>query len=47
VIPAVAYARFSSDMQREESVEAQLKHIYEYAQKNNMVIIKSHKMRKK
>ncbi len=37
MIPAVAYARFSSDMQREESVEAQLKHIYEYAQKNNML----------
>lgn len=42
MIPAVAYARFSSDMQREESVEAQLKHIYEYAQKNNMVIIKEY-----
>jgi site-specific DNA recombinase len=42
VIPAVAYARFSSDMQREESVEAQLKHINEYAQKNNMVIIKEY-----
>lgn len=39
---AVAYARFSSDHQREESIEAQLKDIYEYAAQNNIVIIKEY-----
>jgi Site-specific recombinases, DNA invertase Pin homologs len=42
MIPAVAYARYSSDMQREESIEAQLKYIYEYAEKKGIVIIKEY-----
>ena len=33
VIRAAAYARFSSDHQREESIEAQLRAIREYAEK--------------
>jgi len=37
-----AYARFSSDLQREESIEAQLKDIYEYAAKNNIIIVKEY-----
>lgn len=39
VTKAVAYARFSSDHQREESIDAQLRAIHEYAQKNNIIII--------
>lgn len=35
---AAAYARFSTDMQREESIEAQLYDIREYAKKNNIII---------
>lgn len=37
---AAAYARFSSDMQREESIEAQLYDIRRYAEKNNLIITK-------
>ncbi|HHX67885.1 MAG: recombinase family protein [Miniphocaeibacter sp.] len=36
---AVAYARFSSDNQREESIDAQLRAIEEYAQRNNILLI--------
>ena len=36
---AVIYARFSSHMQREESIEGQLKVCYEYAQRNNYTVI--------
>lgn len=36
---AVAYARFSSDNQRDESIDAQLRAIREYAEHNNMVIV--------
>lgn len=39
---AVAYARFSSEMQREESIEAQLHAIDEYAKKNNLLICGSY-----
>ena len=39
MLKAVAYARFSSDNQREESIEAQLRAINEYASRNNIVII--------
>lgn len=39
VIRAAAYARFSSDHQREESIEAQLRAIREYAEKNDVVIV--------
>jgi len=37
---AIAYARFSSNNQREESIDAQLRAIKEYAKKNDMNIIK-------
>ena len=36
---AVAYARYSSDMQREESIEAQIKAVYDYAEKKGITII--------
>ena len=38
MIKAVAYCRYSSDRQREESIEAQLRCIHEYAKSNDMVI---------
>ena len=38
-IKAVAYARFSSDMQRHESIDAQLRAIREYAARNNILIV--------
>lgn len=37
---AAAYARYSSDNQREESIEAQLRAIREYCQKNNIQLVK-------
>ncbi|UNC91640.1 recombinase family protein [Candidatus Contubernalis alkaliaceticus] len=40
---AVAYTRFSSDNQREESIEAQMKSIKEYADRNNITIIREYK----
>lgn len=40
MIKAVAYARYSSDNQREESIEAQLRAIKEYCEKENMQLIK-------
>jgi site-specific DNA recombinase len=36
---AVAYARYSSDNQREESIDAQLRAIREYAEKENILIV--------
>jgi len=36
---AVAYARFSSDMQRGESIDAQLRAIQKYAKENNFMVI--------
>jgi len=39
VIRAAVYARFSSDNQREESIDAQLRAIHEYAEKNDIRII--------
>lgn len=36
---AVIYARYSSDNQREESIEGQLRECKEYAEKNNIVIL--------
>lgn len=33
-IPAVVYSRFSSDHQREESIDAQLHAIKDYAERN-------------
>lgn len=38
LIPAVAYARFSSDHQRDESIDAQLRAISEYAERNGFDI---------
>jgi site-specific DNA recombinase len=39
MLRAIAYARFSSDNQREESIDAQLRAIYEYAAKHGITII--------
>lgn len=40
IIPrAVLYARFSSDNQREESIDAQLRAMREYCKRNKVVII--------
>lgn len=36
---AVIYARYSSDKQREESIDGQLRICYDYAQKNGFVIV--------
>ena len=36
---AVIYARYSSDSQREESIEGQLRECREYAGRNNMTIV--------
>ena len=36
---AVAYARFSTDMQREESIDAQFRAIREYCQRNDIVLV--------
>lgn len=38
----VAYARYSSDNQREESIDAQLRAIRDYAKQNNMLIVKTY-----
>lgn len=38
----VSYARYSSNNQREESIDAQLRAIEEYAKQNNMLIIKTY-----
>ncbi len=35
----VIYARYSSDSQREESIEGQLRECYAYAEKNGIAII--------
>jgi len=39
IVKAAVYARYSSDMQREESIEAQLRAIAEFAKKNQIEII--------
>ena len=39
---AVAYCRYSSDMQREESIEAQLRAIEEYASRNGFVVVEEY-----
>lgn len=36
---AVAYARFSSDMQREESIDAQFRAIEEYCNRENIILV--------
>ena len=40
IVKAVAYARFSSDNQRDESIDAQLRAINEYTDRNNIKIVK-------
>lgn len=39
---AVIYARYSSDNQREESIEGQLRECKEYAEKNNITILSNY-----
>ena len=39
---AVIYARYSSDRQREESIEGQLRECTEYANKNDLTLIGSY-----
>ncbi len=39
---AVIYARYSSDNQREESIEGQLRECREYADRNNITLIGSY-----
>lgn len=39
IVRAVAYTRFSSDNQREESIDAQLRAIKEYAKRNDIIIV--------
>lgn len=41
-LPAVIYARYSSHMQREESIAGQLRECHEYARKNNMQVIQEY-----
>ena len=36
---AVIYARYSSDSQREESIEGQIRECMEFAEKNNITVI--------
>lgn len=42
LIPAVAYARFSSSNQNEASIEQQLRDIHNYAQQNGYLILKEY-----
>lgn len=39
IVKAVAYTRFSSDNQREESIDAQIRAIKEYAKRNDIIIV--------
>jgi len=39
IVRAAIYARFSSDNQRDESIDAQLRAIRDYAKKNDVVIV--------
>jgi DNA invertase Pin-like site-specific DNA recombinase len=39
---AVIYARYSSDGQREESVEGQLRECKEFAERHNMTVVTSY-----
>ena len=39
IVRAVVYARFSSDNQREESIDAQVRAIRDYAKKNSIIIV--------
>ena len=39
---AVIYARYSSDNQREESMEGQLRECREYAERNGMTVVETY-----
>lgn len=39
---AVIYARYSSDNQREESIEGQLRECQEYAERNGITILRNY-----
>ena len=39
---AVIYARFSSERQREESIEGQVRECQEFAQRNNLSIVNTY-----
>ena len=41
-INAALYARYSSNMQREESIDAQIRAIKDFARKNNIIIVKEY-----
>ena len=41
---AVIYARYSSDNQREESIESQIRECTAYAEKNGITIVKHYTM---
>ncbi len=47
MIKAVSYLRFSSDNQRDESIDAQRRAVEEYAKRNNYLIIKEYADRAK
>lgn len=47
IIRAAVYMRFSSDNQREESIEAQLRAIKDYADKNDIIIVSEYADRAK
>ena len=38
----VIYARYSSEKQTEQSIEGQLRVCYEYAQKNDLIVVKEY-----
>lgn len=42
MVPAYAYARYSSDNQREESIESQLSYIVDYAKNNDIEILNTY-----
>lgn len=39
IVKGVIYARFSSDNQRDESIDAQIRAIKDYAHKNDIIIV--------
>ncbi|NCB44324.1 MAG: recombinase family protein, partial [Clostridia bacterium] len=42
IIPAYAYARYSSDNQRDESIESQMSYIVDYAKNNDIEILSTY-----
>ena len=47
VMTAVIYARYSSDNQREESIEGQIREYTAYAEKNGITIVKHNRKSRK